>query len=787
MVSAKTLKAIEYDKIMLKASEYAVLECTKKELAEFIPQTDFNNVKNLLDKTEEAFCLLYEFNAGEIYYFDDVNDELVRANAGGTLNNAELLRIASNLKGARILKNSILSIDNEKISLLREIASRIYVNPEFEKEITDKIISQDEIADTASPKLYSIRKSIRDLNAKIRDKLNSYMRGSYSKYLQEGVVTMRQDRYVIPVKSEYRSAIKGFIHDQSSSGSTVFIEPEHVMELNNDLKRATFDEAEEIHRILADLSHRVTFMSDAIKYNAENVSEIDSFYARAIYSFKNKCIKPTLNNKGIIDIINGRHPLIDKDKVVPVSVKLGEKYNYLIISGPNTGGKTVTLKLTGLFTLMAMSGLFIPAFLGSSISVFDKVYCDIGDEQSIENDLSTFSSHIKNIKEIIDNVDDKTLVLIDEIGAGTDPEEGSALALAVIKRLVENNSFGIITTHYSKLKEFATITKNVENASMEFDSKTLKPVYKLNIGIPGSSNAIDIAKILGIDASVLDNALELLSDKQLSFENVLKKAEQSRREAESLKIELEKLKKEAQEKVDLINQEKDKIVAERERIYSNARLETKYIVSEKLEEAEEIIDELKAILKRAGLESKEVFRAGELKNRLKNSKYLEYDENQPFELKQASITDLKIGNKVYVKSLGCYGKLIGIKGNKKEAEVLIGSIKSVVKTSDVYNSEVQVKEKENVKVFRNTSGVKDQKNEINVVGENSLDAIDLVRNFIDLAVVNNFSEIKIVHGVGQGVLIKVIKEYLKTDNNVDSYRRGNYGEGGQGVTIVTLK
>lgn len=787
MISAKTLKAIEYDKIMLKASEYAVLERTKKALLEFVPKTNYQDVKLLLDKTEEAFSLLYDYSAGEIYYFDDVEDELKRANAGGTLNNAELLRIALNLKGARILKNSIQSIGSDKISLLSEIAGRIYVNSEFEKEITDKIISQDEIADTASPKLYSIRKNIRDLNAKIRDKLNSYMRGTFSKYLQEGVVTMRQDRYVIPVKSEYRNFVKGFIHDQSSSGSTVFIEPEHVMELNNDLKRAIFDEAEEIHRILADLSFRVTFMADAIKYNAENISEIDSFYARAIYSFKNKCTKPTLNDKGVIDIINGRHPLIDIEKVVPVSVKLGEKYNYLVISGPNTGGKTVTLKLTGLFSLMAMSGLFIPAISGSAISVFDKVYCDIGDEQSIENDLSTFSSHIKNIKEIIENVDDKTLVLIDEIGAGTDPEEGSALALAVIKRLVERNSFGIITTHYSKLKEFATITNRVENASMEFDSRTLKPVYKLNIGIPGSSNAIDIAKILGIDSEVIENALKLLSDKQVSFENVLKKAEDSRRESESLKLELEKLRNEAKEKVELINREKDKIVAERERIYSNARLETKHIVADKLEEAEEIIDELKKILKRAGLESKDVFRAGELKNRLKNSKYLEYDENQPFELKQATEKDLKIGNRVYVKSLGCYGKLISLKSNRKEAEVLIGNIKSVIKISDIFNSEEQVEKIEGVKVFKNTSGVKEQKSEINIVGENSLDAIDIVRNFIDSAVVNNFSEIKIVHGVGEGILIKAIKEYLKTDKNVDSYRRGNYGEGGMGVTIVTLK
>lgn len=787
MIALKTLKAIEYDKILAKVCEYAVLKKTKESLSSFTPVSDEASAKELVAKTEEAYKLLYVKDAGGIYFFDDVESELTRADAGGTLNNAELLRIAQCLKGARLLKTSIIGVKDDSIKKLTEIAARLYVNPDFEKEITDKIISQDEISDNASPKLYSIRKSIRDINAKIREKLNSFMRGGLSKYLQDGVVTMRQDRYVIPVKSEYRSFVKGFIHDQSSSGSTVFIEPEEVMELNNDLKKAAFDEAEEIHRILADLSYRVTFMSDALRYNTENVSEIDSFYARAQYSFINKCTKPDINSKGITVIKKGRHPLIPSEKVVPVSLSIGKEYRFLLVTGPNTGGKTVTLKLTGLLSLMAASGLYVPAEDGSCFSVYDDVYCDIGDEQSIEQNLSTFSSHLKNIVEIIDGAKGKSLILLDEIGAGTDPEEGSALALAVIKRLLSRDAFGIITTHYSRLKVFAMEEEGIENASMEFDTKTLRPLYRLNVGIPGSSNAIEIASMLGLNKSVINDALNLLSDKQIGFESVLKKAEESRREAENAKAECEKIKQEEADALKIINEEKEKITAEREKIYQNARQETKRIVADKLSEAEEIIDELKDILKRAGLESKEVFKAGELRNRLKNSRYLAADDDGPFELKPVEKTAVKVGNKVYVKSLGCYGKISAVKNNGKEAEISVGNIKSIVKVSDIFNSETAaIEEPVAVKVKRNTTGVPETK-EINVVGKNTLEAIDDVKNFIDKAVMYNFEEIKIIHGVGKGILLKAVREYLKTDRNVESFRRGKLGEGENGVTIVTLK
>ena len=786
MISAKTLKALEYDKILNSVCEYAVLDGTKDFIRNFMPVSDIKEAEFLLAKTKEAYKLLYTHSVSGVYYCDDIADELDRVDRGGSLINGELLRVASNLKSARIIKTAISSVNDDELKYLPEIASRLYINPEFEKEIASKIISEDEISDNASPKLASIRRNIRSLNAKIRDKLNSYIRGNSNKYLQDAVVTMRRDRYVIPVKSEYRSFIKGFVHDQSSSGATVFIEPEYVMELNNELKTATFEESAEMRRILAELSAKITNFSTALRYNYQNIGEIDTCFAKATYSFKNKCSYPELNNKGIIDIKRGRHPLIDKDRVVPVSVSFGEKYNFLLITGPNTGGKTVTLKLSGLLSLMAMSGLFVPADDETKISVFNGVFCDIGDEQSIEQSLSTFSSHIKNIKDILDKADNTCLVLIDEIGAGTDPEEGSALALSIIEKLLQKNCYGIITTHYSKLKEFAVDNSKIENASMEFDAKTLMPVYKLNIGIPGSSNAIDIAKILGVDKEIIDGALSHLSTDKIMVEKVLKKAEESRRETEALKLELEEIKLERLRELNDIKLEKEKIVKEREKIYNNAKQETKSIVADKLVEAEEIIDELKAILKKANLESKEVFRASELKNRIKNSRYLEYDiDDKPIQMIKSDLDKIKVGDTVFVSSLGRKAKIEKIKKEKGEAEVSIGSIKTVVKLKDLFNTEKTATDN---KVFVNKSQKASlPKAEINILGLTALEAETEITNFIDQAVMNGLEEIKIIHGVGQGVLIKTVRDYLKTDKNVLEFRRGKYGEGENGVTIVTLK
>ena len=787
MITNKTLKAIEYDKIMALVSSCAVLERTKKDILAFLPITNLTDCVSLLDRTEEAFRLLYEFSLPKIYYFSEIDDELSRVDKGGVLNFSELLKVAENLKSARVIKTAFSSVNDGSFTYLSPVFLELFTSLDLEKDITSKIISEDEISDNASNKLYEIRKSIRDINAKIRSQLASYMRGNSNKFLQDSVVTIRQDRYVIPVKSEYRGQIKGFIHDQSSSGSTVFIEPEMVMELNNDLKKAYFDEKEEIFRILSELSLKVSYVSDALRNNFNNLVYLDGFFARAEFSFKNKCVKPILNDNGIIDVVDARHLLIAKEKVVPISFNLGKDYNFLLITGPNTGGKTVTLKLCGLLSLMAMSGLFLPVKEGSTVSVFDGIYCDIGDEQSIEENLSTFSSHVTNLINIVNSISGKSLVLLDEIGAGTDPEEGSALALSVLDYLVNNNAYGIVTTHYSKLKAYAMDKSKIINACMEFDAKSLKPLYRINIGIPGSSNALDIAKSLGLNKEIIEKAYSFISNDKISFENVLKTAEESRRKSEELINELEKIKAEKEKFLKEIEAEKEKIRLEREKINFNAKLETKRIVSDKLIEAEEIIEELKSILKKVGLESKEVFRASKLKNRLLNSKYNEVSLDEPYELIKIDLSKIKKGDKVYAKSLGTYAIFSFVKSNKKEAEVFVGDIKTVVKVSDLYNREEVKKEKNNVKVKRTLVNPTIVNTEINVVGKNADEALIEVQNFIDNAVVNNYEEVKIIHGVGAGILLKVIREYLKTDKNVLEFRRGKYGEGENGVTIVKLK
>lgn len=787
MISEKTIKSLEFDKVLSTLSQYAVLERTKNDLSRFSPVSDFKKANELLIKTKEAHSLIYDYGISGIYYFADLEDELKRADTGGTLNNAELLHVAANLKSARLVKKGFSQISDPKIVVLREMSDRLYVNYEFEKEINSKIISEDEVSDNASPRLYSIRKNIRDINAKIREKLNSYMHTGFSKYLQDTIVTMRQDRFVIPVKNEYRSQIKGFIHDQSSSGSTVFIEPEQVMELNNELKKATFDEKDEIYRILADLSFRVSYMSSALRQNVDILSELDSFYARAEYAYETKSRMPKLNKDGKMVLNRARHPLIPKNKVVPINVELGERFKFLLVTGPNTGGKTVTLKLMGLFSLMAMSGMFVPAGEGSVVSVFDGVYCDIGDEQSIEQDLSTFSSHISNIVNILSDLNGKNLILLDELGAGTDPEEGSALALAVIDKLLSSDCYGIITTHYSKLKEYAMETVDIENASMEFDAATLKPLYKINIGIPGSSNAIEIAKTLGLDADIVNKAMGYLPQRKIGFEKIIKKAEESRRESEKLSDELSKLKAEKESELKEIADEKAKIIKERERIYFNAKQETKRIVADKLSEAEEIIEELKSILKAANLESKEIFRASELKNRLENSRYLRSDaENAPIELIKAKDSEIKVGKKVYIKSLDAYAKILAVKPNKNEVEVLLGDIKSTVKMTDVYNSEDDAENEKSIKVVNKARSFAPL-TELNVVGKTTLEAQVEVEAFIDQAVLNGLEEIKIIHGVGSGTLLKFIREYLKKDKRIKEFRKGIYGEGENGVTFIKLK
>ena len=786
MISEKTLKSLEFDKILKIVSGYAVLDSSKAAIENLKPTSDKREVTYLLKSTEEAFNLLYKYSLERVPYCVSVVNAASRAEKGATLNMRELLDIAALLAASRTVKASIESVSDESIENIKTLASGLFEYRILEKEITSKIVSEDTMADSASERLASIRKRIRDLNVKIRDKLNSYIRGS-NKFMQDNVVTMRMNRYVIPVKAEYKGMVKGFVHDQSATGSTVFIEPEQVIEYNNDLKTAYIEESEEVYRILRELSGKVAGISNAIKYNEEILSDIDVFYAKATYAFETKSTRPIVNFSGIIAIKKARHPLINPEKVIPVTVTLGKEYKYLLVTGPNTGGKTVTLKLTGLMCLFAMCGLYIPCEEESEVSVFDNIFCDVGDEQSIEQSLSTFSSHMVNIIDFCNNLTSKSLVLLDELGAGTDPEEGSALALAIIEKLLKSGSCGIVTTHYSRLKEYAMTEPLIENASMDFDIKTLRPVYKLNIGIPGNSNAIEISKRLGLPGDLANRATELLSKDKVSLDNVLKKAEESRQEAERLSEELKSLKEEKEKELEGVKKELLSVKAEKEKITASARQEVKKIVSERLIEAEAIVSELNDIYKTCELENGELIRARTLKNKLADSKYLNEDiPLSKYELTPVDVKKLAVGDEVYVKSFNNTGIINGIKEKKGEVEVLFGNMKSTVKVSDCFNAKKQAVQPEKPKVSRSVER-SSPKAEINIIGKTVAEGVEEVEKFIDQAVVSNIPEIRIIHGMGTGKLKKGVWDYLKTNKNVSEYRLGRYGEGESGVTVVTLK
>lgn len=786
MISEKTLKSLEFDKILKIVSGYAVLDSSKAAIENLKPTSDKREVTYLLKSTEEAFNLLYKYSLERVPYCVSVINAVSRAEKGATLNMRELLDIAALLSASRTVKSSIESVSDESVENIKTLASGLFEYRILEKEITSKIVSEDTMADSASERLASIRKRIRDLNVKIRDKLNSYIRGS-NKFMQDNVVTMRMNRYVIPVKAEYKGMVKGFVHDQSATGSTVFIEPEQVIEYNNDLKTAYIEESEEVYRILRELSGKVAGISNAIKYNEEILSDIDVFYAKATYAFETKATRPIVNFSGIISIKKARHPLINPEKVIPVTVTLGKEYKYLLVTGPNTGGKTVTLKLTGLMCLFAMCGLYIPCEEESEVSVFENIFCDVGDEQSIEQSLSTFSSHMVNIIDFCNNLTSASLVLLDELGAGTDPEEGSALALAVIEKLLKSGSCGIVTTHYSRLKEYAMTEPLIENASMDFDIKTLRPVYKLNIGIPGNSNAIEISKRLGLSEDLAKRATELLSKDKVSLDNVLKKAEESRQEAEKLSEELKVLKEEKEKELEGVKKELSSVKAEKDKITASARQEVKKIVSERLIEAEAIVSELNDIYKTCELENGELIRARTLKNKLADSKYLNEDiPLSKYELAPVDVKKLSVGDEVYVKSFNNTGTINGIKEKKGEIEVLFGNIKSTVKLSDCFNAKKQAIQSEKPKVSRSVER-SSPKAEINIIGKTVAEGVEEVEKFIDQAVVSNIPEIRIIHGMGTGKLKKGVWDYLKTNKNVSEYRLGRYGEGESGVTVVTLK
>ena len=798
-MNQNAIEKTELNKILSLAAEYAVLEGGKEKLQAFQPVDDVKEVKRLLKLTDECKSLLFSYGISKIEYFPAFTDELGRAKKGSPLSCGELLKAENLLRSARIAHTSISAIQDESITEIRLLSERLYYDQNLEEDIRTKILNDTDVSDFASDKLYSVRRDIRLLNERIRSRLSEYLSGSEGKYLQDGIITMRNDRYVLPVRAEYKRNIKGFIHDRSASGATFFIEPEEILEMNNELRSLQMDEKEEVERILGELSRRVGFMGDELTADIGILEEIDAFYARAEYGYKLSCIKPEVNGEGIIDIQMGRHPLIDRKKVVPVSLALGKDYRFLLISGPNTGGKTVTLKMVGLFCLMAMCGLFIPA-KRVTVSTFEEIYCDVGDAQSIEESLSTFSSHITNIIHIVNGVNKNSLVLVDELGGGTDPDEGQALAKAIVSYLLKTGCAGVVTTHYTAMKEFAFSAEGIENACMEFDANTLQPLYVMRIGLPGSSNALAISRRLGLKESILTDALSNLSEGAQKFENIVRSAEESRIKAEEAYLESNRLKAEWQEKLHELEIENEKLKREKEKLFTSAKAESRRIINERTADAEEILGEIEQIFAQEHISEADLIKARTLKNKLADKAY--ESEEDGLNLTQYLPVEpdkLKVGDKVFAKNIGQEGVVQNVRANKGEAEILCGNIRLRSKISDlslVLESKPNTakkpkwqvkKEGEKVQVKRTLNTKRAPALELNVIGMTVHEALPEVEAFLDAAVLSNLEEVRIIHGMGTGKLRAGIHEFLRTQRNVAEYRLGKYGEGDTGVTIVKIK
>ncbi len=795
-MNAHAIEKTELNKILSGVSTFAVLNGSKTRLQNTQPTPILAEAKKRLAVTEECVALLFMHGVSQVEHFPAFEDELGRAKKGSTLTCGELLKAENLLRSTRIAHTSILAVTDENITLMREQANRLYFDGNLEEDIRTKILNDSEVSDYASDKLYTLRKEIRLLNERIRTRLSAYLSGDEGKYLQEGIVTMRDNRYVLPVRAEYKRNIKGFIHDRSASGQTFFIEPEEVLEMNNELRSLAVDEKEEVERILGELSRRVGFLADELTVDIEILEEIDCAYARAQYAYKTRSVMPDMNDKGEIAVQEGRHPLIDKNTVVPVSFALGKNYRFLLISGPNTGGKTVTLKMVGLFCLMAMCGLFIPA-KSAKVSVFKEIYCDVGDAQSIEESLSTFSSHITNIIRIVENTNERSLVLIDELGGGTDPDEGQALAKAIIKYLLSTGCKGVVTTHYTSLKEFAFSVDGIENACMEFDSNTLRPLYNIRIGIPGASNALAISRRLGLKESILDDALAGLSAGAQAFEHIVRSAEESRILAEQSLRETNAIKAEWQEKLRAVNDEQARLKKERERLTASAKAEARRIIHDKTAEAEEILAEIEGIFAQESLSQADLIKARTLKNRLNDTAYFSEAEEMQVEYQPLQDKDVKEGKTVYVKSMASEGVIQNVRFAKKEAEVLCGNMRLRCKFCDlavvIPRSVAQTKAKkppkreEKIEVRKSLVVKPAPALEINVIGKTVLDALPDVEAFLDSAVIAGLEEVRIVHGVGTGKLRAGIQEFLRKNPHVAEFRYGKYGEGETGVTIVKIK
>lgn len=764
--------------------EHAVSELGREKIDRLTPSSDAETVLQWQQETEEASTVVAYTGGNPIVAFNDVRAHLKRAAIGATLGQKALLEVAGVMSASRAVRSSLVT-DRENTPLITGMATGLYVNRPLEEDIHDAILSEDEISDHASPELYDIRRHIRQCNDRVREKLNAIIHNpNMQKYLQDSLIMQRNGRYVIPVKAECRQFIQGLIHDQSTSGATLFIEPIGVVEAGNDLKQWVAKEQAEIERILRMLSARVAPDAEPLAANLEILSELDMIFAKVYLGRDMKAVAPKLNREGRINIIKGRHPLIDPEKVVPSNLWMGRDFTTLVVTGPNTGGKTVTLKTVGLLTLMAQAGLAVPAALGTELAIFDEVFADIGDEQSIEQSLSTFSSHMTNIVQILGAVTSRSLALFDELGAGTDPTEGAALAMSILEKLREMGVTTLATTHYSELKAYALSTKGVENASVEFNVDTLRPTYRLSIGVPGKSNAFEISRKLGLPENIIQSANEKLSGDQIRFEDVIANAEYHRQVAEKERKLAEEAHRETQRLRDEAERLQKEIAEQREGMLKKAKEDARKVLIKAQRESEQIISELKKAKSGAQLKEHELHAMrGKLQNAMDDmSEGLKTSAQTPGEPPR----DLKPGETVELIQLGTKGTILTVPDAKGEAMVQAGIMKMKVHVSQMrrVREEAPTKKPSGGKVALADKSVS---MECDVRGMNLEEAILAVDLYLDNCMLHSLKQVQVIHGKGTGVLRSGIQAHLKKHRAVQEFRLGRYGEGEDGVTVVTLK
>jgi len=791
-MNQKVLKTLEYYKILEQLESFASAEDTKKRISQLVPSTDIDEINHLQETTKDALSRLYKNSNITFAGLSNINASLKRLSIGGSLNTVELLQIGHLLECAKRVKAyDRLERSEEKTDSLSVLFSQVEPLSPLHDEIRRCILGEDEIADDASPALFKIRKSIRGMSDRIHAQLTSLMNNTTTRgYLQDAIVTMRDGRYCLPVKAESKSNVPGMVHDQSSSGSTLFIEPMAVVNLNNELKELFIKEKEEINIILDSLSEMVSGYAAGLENDYQVLSELDFIFAKANLAKSYNGVAPTFNERGYIHIRKGRHPLLDSKKVVPIDVYLGDSFKQLIVTGPNTGGKTVSLKTVGLLTLMGQSGLHIPAGDRSELAVFEEVFADIGDEQSIEQSLSTFSSHMVNIVKILEKADDRSLVLFDELCAGTDPTEGAALAISILSKLHLYGAVAMATTHYSELKVYALTTDGIENACCEFDVETLSPTYRLLIGIPGKSNAFAISSKLGLDDSIIQDAKGRLNKKDVEFEDVLSNLEASRitiekeqLEIKQYKTEIEGLKKQLETKHERLDQSKEKILRE-------ANEEAFRIIKE----AKDLADETIRNFNKYGQGSAPMSQMEKERTNLRN-KLSEKEKNltgiKKQEVNHKAPKKLRIGDTVKVLSMNLKGTVHTLPDAKGNLFVQMGILRSQVNIQDLVLMDEDALSPS--KKYGTGSGkIKMNKSvsvstEINLIGMMTDEAIAKLDKYLDDAYIAHLPSVRIVHGKGTGALRNAVHAHLKRQKYIKSYKLGEFGEGDAGVTIAEFK